>query len=129
MIVRMLGRFLKDNSDEVNKQIEEELDTRDLLSKSDFDRGAERQRLIRKYSAYDYIPITFNLKDVMHYNVVDTNHVNVKFYGGTGYIFKISEEKFSSIYQMMLGCTIMDFTSANAFIEQTIVNNKTKVSE
>lgn len=117
MIVRMIGRFLKEKSDSISREIEDELDTQELINGDNFNRDEERNKLIIKHKAFDYTPIVFNLKDVMLYNRVDTNHTSVKFYNAPGYTFKITELQFSYIYQMFLGCNIMDFTQGTKLLE------------
>lgn len=116
MVVRMLGRFTKEKNDQVSQDIEEELDTQEIISGDEFNREAERIKLIRKHNAFDYTPLTFNLKDVMMYNLVDRAHTNVKFYGSPSFTFKITEEQFAYVYQMFMGINIMDFTKGTVMI-------------
>lgn len=126
MIVRMLGRFTKEKNDKLSQDIEEELDTQEIIGGDDFNREEARTKLIRKHNAFDYTPLTFNLKDVMMYNLVDRYHTNVKFYGSPSFTFKITEEQFAYVYQMFLGINIMDFTKGTVMIGDSVYNNDNK---
>lgn len=110
MIIKLLGRFTKDSTDHIASEIEQELDTQELIQGDAFNRAQERQRLIQRYKAYDYVPIVFNLKDVALYNAVDAQHTSIKLYYNLSYTFRITLDQFTAVYQTFLGTTIKDYT-------------------
>ena len=110
MYVKLLGRFSKDEDSTANSEIEDELRIQQLLHGDSFDTNRERQKLISKLKAYDYVPIVLNLKDIMLYNMVDDKHTSVKLYGGISFTFLITMDQFMGLHQDFLGIMIYDCT-------------------
>ena len=112
MYIKLLGRFSKDN-DDANTEIEDELKMQQLIQGDSYNVDRERQKLISKLKAYDYVPIILNLKDVMLYNTVDDKHISVKLYGGISFTFLIRIEEFIALHQELLGIAIYDCTATS----------------
>lgn len=117
----MLGRFMKEETSKVIRDIEEELETQELIKGDDFNYEQERNKLMRKHRAFDYAPIVFNLKDVALFNYVDAQHTSVKMSIGLSYTFRITCAQFENLYEQFIGQPIRDYTQEPF---NNLLNNK-----
>lgn len=111
MIVKFLCRFAKDDNTAELKELEKELDVEAIIN-PDFDKNKERELRMRKSkNAFDYGPMTLNLRDVATSNIVDKDHTCLRMYNGQIFVIKLSYEKFEHIYQTLTGFVVTDFTA------------------
>jgi len=121
MIVELLCRYTKEIDEQVLAEIDEQLDTEELIKGDTFNRGKERSKLLKKYVSHEYGPFIFNMLDIFSINYVDKDHVHVRFDNDTAFTFKIEYEYFRGIYQSLLGLVVNDFTDMDAL--KTEFNN------
>lgn len=102
-------RFQVDSNDPVFKELEEDMDSRELVD-SNFDRDAARDAYIKDNEIYEYQPLLIDMKDIATANPVDKKHTSIRLYTGSGYIVQLSFFKFIAIYQTLTGIVISDFS-------------------
>lgn len=112
-VVKLLCRYQKSATDPHAKEIEQELDTLELIRGDKFNREEEREKLVQTSQNFDYGSFCFNLKDVQTFNHVDEIHTCIRFYNATAYTFKIKFQIFEALYTTLLGVMINDFTETD----------------
>ena len=113
MVIELLCRYPKDPASEDFSQFDEELDLMAVIQGDNFNREKERNKLIKKENVdkFEYGPFSFDLKDIVSFNMVDADHTCVRMYGNVGYVFKINYDEFRTIYQTLSGRVINDFSN------------------
>lgn len=112
MNIELLCKFIKDPSTESLEAIEQELQVQALIKGDDFDIEAEREKLLLNDSGnFEYAPMVIGLDGVASFNMVDEEHVCVRFHDTTKYNFKITYQQFKAVYQTVTGLIIHDFTN------------------
>lgn len=110
MMIELLCRYAKKLTPDEEQEIELLLNTQAIIDGDDFDKVSAREKLLsERGDLFEYGEFTFNLKDVMSFNLVDSKHTCIRFYNGAIYTYKIDYESFRSIYQTLTGTLINDF--------------------
>lgn len=108
MNIELLCRFNVDPDDATMDEINEKLNTEELIQGDRFNKNKEYLKLVKQHKLYDYTPLTFNLRDVRFINPVDNEHTTLRFFDGSMYTFKINYTNFKTIYQTLLATMIHD---------------------
>lgn len=109
MIIQLDCRYPKTLTKKEQSALDKELEFRSVVVQ-DFNKNEETEKFLEEnnYPKYEYGPFVFSLKDISKFNLVDENHICIRFYGGEVYVFRISFEQFKIIYQNLTGNIIIN---------------------